>query len=227
MVNGRFDLSPYCQAGLIDSVSKVTSIQFALSTIFRPAARIVWRSLWYDDLSANVGAMLGALLSNQPVTDVQLRRKTRQTQEQLQKGTISVRTIGRRVAQFAFVGIPLACAVGLLFGIVNWLQSLFNCILTFVTICLQMYRNANDDVGYYYQHPEELPDRKQAIDSVTTQIVAPYVSKLVAAKIPFVGPRVAPKIQIFLGQRASDRINKVYDKIEAKLYKQKQARHVS
>jgi hypothetical protein len=212
--NGRkFDLSPYCKVGLIDSVTRLTSIPWALKTILRPAGKIMWRSLYMDDANANIGALFAALSTNTPIDEVPLKRKSATASAPPGGSDLQTRSWPARIVQFVFIGIPLAILVGLVYGVCIFLQSLIKNILNVIQTVRQLYDQAREDVEYYKAHPDELPTRNKAIEAVSVQVISPYVSRMVR-KVPLIGSCLASPFEQYFGQVAAKRINSVYDYVE-------------
>jgi len=217
--NGRkFDVSPYCKVGLIDSVSRLTSISWAAKTILRPAGKIMWRSLFMDDAATNVKALFSALSTNEPITEVPLKRKSSTSTPGGFPHDVdtSKRSWPDRIAHFVFIGIPLAILVGLVYGICNFLQGVVQNVMTMIHTVQKLLEQAHDDVSYYQAHPDELPPRKIAIEAISVQVVSPYVSRFVREKIPLVGGWIAPRFERIFGQVAAKRVNDLYDFVDRK-----------
>jgi len=215
----KFDLSPYCKVGLIDSVTRLTSIPWALKTILRPAGKIMWRSLFMDDAATNIGALFTALSLNTPIDEVPLKRKSSTASSSQQSGSGSHETQTRswpaRIVQFVFIGIPLAILVGLVYGICTFAQNVVTNVLNVVHTVQELYEQARADVEYYKTHPDELPSRNKAIEAVSVQVISPYVSRMVR-KVPLLGSCFASSFERYFGQIAAKRINSVYDYVERK-----------
>jgi hypothetical protein len=226
MVNNgqKLDLSPYCKVGLIDSISRLTSISWALKTILRPAGKIMWRSLFLDDAATNVQALFAALSTNTPINEIPLQKKV--TAKNTQSNGIvpsdidtEKRSWSVRIFQFIFIGIPLAIFVGLVYGICNFLQSIVTNLLTVFRTVQLLFTQLQEDATYYQAHPDELPPRKKMIEAVSVQVVSPYISRLVSKKIPLIGSRIAPSFERKFGQTVSRRVNSIYDFVERKAKK--------
>jgi len=214
----KFDLSPYCKVGLIDSISRLTSISWAVKTVFRPASKIIWRSLFMDDAATNIQALFTALSTNSPVTEVPLKSKSASKASGETIGPSSVDTDKRswpvRIVHFVCIGIPLAILVGIVYGICNFIQGIVTNILNIISTIQQLATQLRDDASYYQAHPDELPPRNKAIEAVSVQVVSPYVSRLVRQKVPFIGNTIAPPFESYFGQFAAKRVNSLYDFVE-------------
>jgi len=225
MDNGsKFDLSPYCKVGLIDSISRLTSVTWAFKTVFRPAGKIMWRSLFMDDAATNIQALFTALSTNSPVTEVPLKSKSGSKSSSGDTlGPSSVDTDKRswpvRIVHFVCIGIPLAILVGVVYGICNFIQGIVTNILNIISTIQQLATQLRDDATYYQAHPEELPPRSKAIEAVSVQVVSPYVSRLVSKKIPVIGPHIATPFENYFGEFAAKRVNSIYDFVEQKTKK--------
>jgi len=215
----KFDLSPYCKVGLIDSVTRLTSIPWALKTILRPAGKIMWRSLFMDDAATNIGALFAALSTNTPINEVPLHRKSSTASSSQQSGSgsndVQTRSWPARIVQFVFIGIPLAILVGLVYGICTFIQNVVINVLNVIRTIQELCEQARDDVEYYKAHPDELPTRTKAIEAVSVQVVSPYVSRMIR-KVPLIGSCLASPFERYFGQVAAKRINSVYDYVERK-----------
>jgi hypothetical protein len=215
----KFDVSPYCKVGLIDSVSRLTSVSWAAKTILRPAGKIMWRSLFLDDATGNVQALFTALSNNEPITDVPFKRKSAGSAT---SGFVpndldtTKRSWPNRIVHFVFIGIPLAILVGLVYGLLNFVQGVMQNIITVLHTGQKLFEQARDDMAYYKSHPDELPPRDKAIEAVSVQVVSPYVARFVGEKIPFVGKYVAGPFERFFGQVAAKRVNQLYDMVDRK-----------
>jgi len=222
MVGQKFDLSPYCKVGLIDSVTRLTSVPWALKTILRPSGKIIWRSLYLDDASTNIGALFAALSTNTPIDEVPLQRKSSKAPGSQHIGPGSnqtpIQNWPARIVRFIFIGIPLAILVGLVYGICIFVQNVITNVLNVVHTIQTLFEQARDDVEYYKGHPDELPTRNKAIDAVSIQVISPYVSRMIR-KVPLLGSCLASPFEQYFGQVAAKRINSVYDYIERKTKK--------
>lgn len=232
MKAGKFDLSPYCNVGLIDSVSRLTSPLWAIKTILRPSAKIMWRALFLDDITGNLSSLLSALSTNTPINEVPLKRKSRAPPvQQREQNSMSQsaqttspiipahvdteqRSWTSRAIYFFAIGLPLAALVGLAFGLAGFVQAIFFNILNVFRTISRLYHNSDDDLHYYRAHPNELPERRVAIDAALQQVVSPYVSRLIAKKIPILGSYVAPVVEKHFSVIASRRVNWIYDQVE-------------
>lgn len=218
----KFDLSPYCKVGLIDSISRLTSVTWAFKTIFGPAKKIMWRSLFMDDAATNIQALFTALSTNSPVTEVPLKAKSGNKST----GTIGPNTVDTekrswpmRIVYFVCIGIPLAFLVGIVYGICNFIQGIVTNLLNIIGTIQQLATQLREDASYYQAHPDELPPRPKAIEAVSTQVVTPYVSRLVRKKIPIIGSHIAGPFEKYFGDFAAKRVNAIYSFVEQRAKK--------
>lgn len=217
----KFDLSPYCKVGLIDSISRLTSVTWAFKTVFGPAKKIMWRSLFMDDAATNIQALFTALSTNSPVTEVPLKAKSGKKStggDTIGPSTVDTekRSWPMRIVYFVCVGIPLAFLVGLIYGICNFIQGIVTNLLNIIGTIQQLGTQLREDASYYQTHPEELPPRPKAIEAVSNQVVSPYVSRLVRKKIPIVGSYIAGPFEKYFGDFAAKRVNEIYSFVEKK-----------
>ncbi|CAF0735944.1 unnamed protein product [Didymodactylos carnosus] len=203
MVNNRFDLTPYCQRALVDSLDRLTSVKFALFSLVRPALKIAARSLFIENEEINISNILSHLNSNTPVTSPPPEAPPQRPK----------RSFGQRIIHFFTVGIPLAILVGLIAGVMHFVKSVSQDLLTVFTIGSEMYRMARFDGQYYKQNPQELPSRNVAFDAVINQVVIFYTSRLIYKKLGIF--HFLAKPLIFLLERVlKNRVATFFDTID-------------
>jgi hypothetical protein len=139
MIGSKFDVSAYCQEPLVAALDHLTSVKFALFSLIRPALKIAARSLFVEHETITASNILSHLNSDAPIAS-----PPPEAQPQRPK-----RSFPQRLIHFFTVGIPLAIIVGILAGILHFIKTVSNDLVTVFTIGTRLYTMSQRDVKFY------------------------------------------------------------------------------
>jgi len=194
------DLSKYRQPALIDALDRLTSFTYAGSLLLKPALKIGWRSLLYQDAEVRLQDLVSKLQGIDSITQPPTVPNQRGSQQQVH------RTLMQRIIHFFLIGLPLSFIVGLAYGVANFITCIWSDIMTVLSLSTNLFESAKSDLNYYYQHPESRPTKDEAVEAWSAQIVGPYTRVLIAKKLGpfgFVSKPIAKVVQKFVHRAAS------------------------
>lgn len=139
MIENKFDVSAYCQDSLVTSFDHLTSIEFALFSLIRPALKIATRSFFIERQDLTFSRILSQLNDETPITPTQNESTSSENN----------RTFFQRLVYFLTVGIPLALLVGILAGLIHFVKTVFNDILNIISILKKFYIMSRADIRFY------------------------------------------------------------------------------
>ncbi len=139
MIGNKFDVSAYCQEPLVNALDHLSSVKFALFALIRPALKIAARSLFVENENITVSNILSHLNAETPIAEA-----PPEAQPQRPK-----RSFSQRLTHFFTVGIPLAIIIGILAGILNFIKTISNDLVTVVSIGSKLYSMSQSDVKFY------------------------------------------------------------------------------
>ena len=151
MIGNKFDVSAYCQEPLFAALDHLSSVKFALFALIRPALKIAARSLFVENETITFSNILSHLNSDTPIAS-----PPPQAQPQRPK-----RSFPQRIIHFFTVGIPLAIFVGIIAGILSFIKTISNDLVTVFTIGSKLYSMSERDVKFYKGIEENLSLEKK------------------------------------------------------------------
>lgn len=220
MIGNKFDVSAYCQEPLVQALDHLSSVKFALFALVRPALKIAARSLFIEHETITVSNILSHLNSDAPIT-----APPPEAQPQRPK-----RSFPQRLIHFFTVGIPLAIIIGILAGILHFLKTITNDVITVATIGSRLYSMSQQDVKFYkgnlnflkkkyflfflsLDNPNLVPPRNTAIDGVINTGLSFYTRRLVYRKLGMFSFLVKPLLTL-IEKILTNRVIKFCDKVD-------------
>lgn len=193
MIGNKFDVSAYCHEPLVNALDHLSSVKFALFSLARPALKIAARSLFVEHETITVSNILSHLNTDEPIA-----APPPEAQPQRPK-----RSFSQRLIHFFTVGIPLAIIIGILAGILHFIKTISNDLITVVTIGSRLYSMSQKDVKFYkgkslcllmnliirmcffflLENPNLVPPRNAAIDGVINTGLSFYSRRLIYRKL--------------------------------------------
>lgn len=221
MVGNKFDVSAYCQEPLVIALDHLSSIKFAVFSLIRPALKISARSLFIENEELTFSNIISHLNSDTPIA-----APPPEARQQRPK-----RTLFQRLGHFIFVGIPLAIFVGLIAGILNFVRSVTNDLITVITHITKLYSMCQGDIKFYkgkkqrekyyiisaiflsLENPHLLPPRGEAINAIVNNGLTFYTWRLIDRKFGIFSFIFKPIIA-FIVKLLTNRIIHFFDRID-------------
>jgi len=214
------DLSKYRQPELVAAIDRLTSFSYSLKLLVQPSLKIAWRSLIYQDAEIRFQDLLSKLsgatksIAIPPKSEVEGIAQDENLNKKANRPPAPKRSLPERLMHFITVGLPLSILVGVLYGVMNFVMSMWSDVITIWTLSNNLFTQAKSDLQYYRQHPEKRPTKDDAIQAWTQQVVRPYSQEFIRKKLGFFGFVASPiasmieRIGVFFAYRSADNLEK-------------------